>query len=302
MDGKEMIDMVRKIDEKYLDASENYRSDEKMIQEAMKGRWHIKAAAIALAAVLCAAVLAVLVIKPKITDEKRSEENTDNVIGSSNDKKTKETYLIDQEESKKIYKELTEEERELQIVTSMYIGYQHLTDQQYEELAKIKKDYEKMEGMVMPYRELLAIGAAPSIKDKLTLDDVKRIISESDTLEIAEEKITENRYPSLIKYNGHNDQMPLYEYWLDDKGNEAIGFYYNKIYGEKEELINGVKTKVRGVIKTEVYRIEYRKGAWTDGWNRIDVEPIVLYDEGEESLYEKYKDTVDEYKKIKGKE
>lgn len=80
MKGKDIFNAFTKIDEEYIEESERFCSDEKMIYEAMKGRTHRRAAAIALAAVLCVAVFAVLVIKPKITDEKTPTDNIGNNV------------------------------------------------------------------------------------------------------------------------------------------------------------------------------------------------------------------------------
>lgn len=73
MEGKDMLYAFTAIDEKYIEASEKYRKDEKMINEAMRGRSHRKAAVAALSAIICMAVLSVVVIKPLISKWNKSE-------------------------------------------------------------------------------------------------------------------------------------------------------------------------------------------------------------------------------------
>ena len=94
-------------------------------------------------------------------------------------------YYNNSKESQKIYEELDEKQRDAQRFTHNVVGYKKLTDEQLENLLKITENTEDRQddSNWEPFRQLQAIGETDPDFKRMTLDDVKKIISDSKTAE-----------------------------------------------------------------------------------------------------------------------
>ena len=94
-------------------------------------------------------------------------------------------YYNNSKESQKIYEELDEKQRDAQRFTHNVVGYKKLTDEQLENLLKITENTEDRQddSNWEPFRQVQAIGETDPDFKRMTLDDVKKIISDSKTAE-----------------------------------------------------------------------------------------------------------------------
>lgn len=92
-------------------------------------------------------------------------------------------YYYDSEESQKIYEGLDEKQRNAQRFTHRVIGYKKLTDKQLENLLNVTEDTKNRqnESNWEPFKQLQAIGEIDPNFKRITLDEVKKIISDSKT-------------------------------------------------------------------------------------------------------------------------
>ncbi len=92
-----------------------------------------------------------------------------------------------------------------------------------------------------PYQEKVLRGEIEDDLERMTLEEVKKIISENDTFkEIMAEFKARQPYPDFKGGSG----LTWMEYWFDDAGNERIYLYTNgQIFYEKrqgEKIINWI--------------------------------------------------------------
>lgn len=137
MNGKDMLNVIRKMDDKYIEVSEGYRDDERMIHEAMKTGSYRKTAVAALALVMCAAAAIVLiVIKPKTTNEKMPTDNIGNsvsVTDKENTEKAKSQFTFNTKGFKEAYEKYCSlDEKSLKDEKSIKSYYKYLL---YEDIA-----------------------------------------------------------------------------------------------------------------------------------------------------------------------
>ena len=95
--------------------------------------------------------------------------------------------------------------------------YPNLSDEQYKELLEVRKS----DGwLTFPYQEAVIVGKIDASSPRITLDDVKRVISEnSDSgFAIIVQKLSEIQPPDSIGGSGTHTA----QFFLDDEGNERI--------------------------------------------------------------------------------
>lgn len=147
---------------------------------------------------------------------------------------------IDVELSTKIYNELSDDERKAQDCTRQYIGYKKINKDQTEALLKLKKD-SKDTGIGyswMPYAEFRILGCIEPLKKRITLNEVKSIVSQCDTFDETLVKIMEIQQVPDVIYTG-NANCLINEFWLDEERSKYITV--NGGYDVTEEMSGGQK-------------------------------------------------------------
>ncbi len=160
--------------------------------------------------------------------------------------------LYDWKESEKIRSELSDEQENAQKDTSKYIGYKYLTEEQYKALSDIQAQNSETDKKYI-LKMLAAIGEA-DLQQRLTLDEVKSIISDIDDIEsyqfkdvilmISNELKYRKYYPDFTqKYYYQEEGYTMKTessqswYWLDDNETKCIviTFGLSIVYGEMKD-------------------------------------------------------------------
>lgn len=178
-------------------------------------------------------------------------------------------HYYDFDESEKIYKELSEEQRRLQENTAKSVGYKRLTDEQYQALKKLRE--EKKENVLSwcPYEEMLIIGETEPIEERMTLEYVKEVIAGSKTgQEIFDKFSKKQKYCDGIT-SGSGRPFVIFTYYLNDNENgrifieteyggiDRITYYNDKMKQEgKEPEILSFADHLKDMGEAEQYTYE----------------------------------------------
>lgn len=152
-----------------------------------------------------------------VSTREDTHENVQASDVSQNTEKGDSFYYVsdyDKEQSNKIYEELSDEERKLQIYTSKHVGYKNLTSDQYEALKKIKE--QNLSG-ISEFQEMEAIGETNS-NERLTVEDIdyiKTTAKEANNwYEVMDRLELKQKYPD---YRGTYQTYSYDAYWLEGK-------------------------------------------------------------------------------------
>ncbi len=182
---------------------------------------------------------------------------------------------FDEKESRKRENDLSEQEKMAQKNTARYIGYKKLTKQQTAALEEVRSDIRYKNRLWssdwMPYKEFLALGEIEPIQKRLTLDDAKKIIEETDSFDEVVEMFARRQIVPDFEYDYRGAVKQ--EYWLDDEGSRVILLWGHNCDEMKRNIISDIP-----IVERE-YVFYMEKEKWAEsGWVTCKKDVLAIYD------------------------